>query len=156
MPKIDVPKMRVDTAAMHPMLGVPLDELYHNILGDNAGITQFGIFIEKLPPGSQYSVHNWHENEDAIIYMLSGEVVLLEDYETRLVADDVACWSVAVATGHHLENRSGLAASYLTVGTCSKQDIIHYPDHDLITHKDGDDRRYNHIDGRLFEKRSFK
>ena len=31
------------------------------------------------------------------------------------------------------------------------EDVIHYPDHNLISHKDGDARRYTHANGRPFD-----
>ena len=51
-------------------------------------------------------------------------------------------------TGHCLENRSANEARYLVIGTRNTKDIIHYPDLDLTTHKDGKARRYTHADGR--------
>lgn len=33
MPEIDAPEMQVNPASVQPILGVPLDELYHSILG---------------------------------------------------------------------------------------------------------------------------
>jgi uncharacterized cupin superfamily protein len=83
-----------------------------------------------------------------MILMLEGEVILIEDTETLLRAGDVATWAKAVPIGHCLENRSTADARYLTVGTRLPQDIIHYPDHDLIAHKDNISRRYTHADGR--------
>ena len=50
------------------------------------------------------------------------------------------------AIGHQLHNRSAAPALYLTIGTRLKRDVIHYPDHDLITHKDGPARAYTHAE----------
>jgi uncharacterized cupin superfamily protein len=86
-----------------------------------------------------------------MIYMLSGEVVLVEETETLMKAGDVACWPAGHPVGHHLENRSTAKASYLTIGTRKTKDVIHYPDHNLISHKDGDARRHTHADGRPFD-----
>lgn len=41
----------------------------------------------------------------------------------------------------------GADARYLVVGTRNCTDTYHYPDHDLITHKDGDARHCTHADG---------
>ena len=138
------------------VLGFCLGEYDYNIIGDAGGLTQFGVQIEVLPPRAKSSLHHWHQTKDEMVYMLSGKVVLLEEDETIWCKGNAACWPAAVPVDHHLENRSGADASYLTVGTPNKQDAIYYPDHDLITHKDGEDRRYTHSDGRPFEKRNFE
>jgi uncharacterized cupin superfamily protein len=49
--------------------------------------------------------------------------------------------------GHRLDNRSDAPARYLVIGTRKEADVIHYTDHDLITHKQGSARRYLHRDG---------
>ena len=54
--------------------------------------------------------------------------------------------------GHCLENRSGAPATYLTIGTRNSADVIHYPDHDRICHKDGSTRRWTRADGSAVER----
>ena len=83
-----------------------------------------------------------------MVFVLSGEVILIEDTETRLGPGDAACWPAGSAVGHCLENRAGVDARYLTIGTRAPNDVIHYPDHDLVAVKDGAARRYQHTDGR--------
>ena len=83
-----------------------------------------------------------------MVYILSGEVILVEDTETPLRAGEAAAWPAGHPVGHCLENRSDADASYLVIGTRNRSDTFHYPDHDLITHKDGSARRYTHADGR--------
>jgi uncharacterized cupin superfamily protein len=136
-----------EAAYAHPILGGGLGPYRHSVLGDAGGLSQFGVHLEELPPGSRSSFRHWHETEDEMILMLSGEVVLVEDDETPLGAGEAACWPAGSATGHQLANRSDRPALYLTIGTRHRADVIHYPDHDLITHKDGPARRYLHRDG---------
>ena len=137
-----------EPAAVHPILGVTLAAYAHRSLGDLGGVTQFGVHIERLPPGSISSLRHWHETEDEFILMLSGEVILLEDgTETCLVPGDAATWPAGVPIGHCLENRSGADAAYLTVGTRKRADSIHYPDHDRVCHRDGPTRRWTRGDG---------
>ncbi len=76
-------------------------------LGEAAGLTQFGVNIEKLLPGGMSSQRHWHENEDEFLYMLTGEVVLVEnDGETVLREGQAADWKAGTPTAHHLANRS--------------------------------------------------
>ena len=58
--------------------------------GDEAGLVQFGAQPERLPPGSRSSHRHWHEAEDELVFVLSGELVLVEDTETVLRAGDAA------------------------------------------------------------------
>lgn len=132
----------------HPVLGGALGDYAFQLLSDPGGLTQFGAFIEILPPGAKSSFRHWHEAEDEMVVMLAGEVVLVEDSEAVLRAGDVAAWPAGLAIGHCLHNRSAAEARYLVIGTRGPRDVIHYPDHDLVTEKDGAKRRYLHADGR--------
>lgn len=148
MPKVTPPPETVEDGSAHPVLGGGLGPYAHRIIGNPGGLTQFGVHLERLPPGSRSSFRHWHETEDEMIYVLTGEVVLVEDGETLLRAGDAACWPAGHPVGHCLVNRSDTDATYLVVGSRRQTDIIHYPDDDLITIKDGAARRYLHGDGR--------
>ena len=146
MPRLALPDWFEENPA-HPILGPGPGPYRARLLSDPGGITQFGAFIEELPPGSRSGHRHWHEAEDEMILMLAGEVVLVEETETPLRAGDVACWPAGHPVGHRLDNRSDAAARYLVIGTRGQRDRIHYTDHDLITEKDGATRRYLHRDG---------
>jgi len=148
MPKVQVPDRVQAVDAPHPVLGGAHGPYAYQLLSDPGGLTQFGAFIEILPPGSRSGFRHWHEAEDEMVLVLSGEVVLVEDTETLLRPGDVACWPAGLAVGHCLHNRSGAEARYLVIGSRYKRDRIHYPDHDLITEKDGAARAWFHADGR--------
>lgn len=148
MPMVTVPPLTQEATYSHPIMGGGLGPYAHAVLGDAGGITQFGVHIEVLPSGSRSSFRHWHEAEDEMILMLSGEVVLIEDHETLLGKGDVAVWPKGAGPGHCLANRSSSPARYLTIGARNQCDVIHYPDHDLIAHKDGPARRYSFADGR--------
>ncbi len=38
----------------------PLGPYRAELISDSAGLTQFGAFIEELPPGSSSSYSHWH------------------------------------------------------------------------------------------------
>lgn len=106
------------------------------LLSDAGGLTQFGAFVETLPPGSRSSHQHWHEQEDEFIYMLSGVVTLLEgDTATEMQPGDAATFKAGVALGHCLENRSNADCTYLVVGTRSPNDVVHYTKKDLLLTK---------------------
>ena len=101
-------------------------------LGLAAGLTQFGVNLVILPPGAWSSQRHWHEVEDEFVWVLDGEVVLVEDEgETVLRAGDCAGFKAGVQNGHHLVNRSGASARLLTVGTRDDGDHGEYSDIDM-------------------------
>lgn len=100
-------------------------------ISEPAGLTQFGAFIELLPPGSRSSLRHWHSAEDEMVFVLEGEVTLHEGEEaTILRAGDAAAFRAGHPVGHYLENAGVATARYLVVGTRAPTDVITYPEHD--------------------------
>lgn len=116
-------------------------------LGDAAGLTQFGVRLERLPPGSRSSHRHWHETEDEFVYLISGELVLVESDEVLLQQGEAAGWKAGRPTAHCLENRSTSEAVMLVVGTRSESGVVHYPDHDLTLHHDRNGNKFTRSDG---------
>lgn len=106
------------------------------LLSDAGGLTQFGAFLETLPPGSRSSHKHWHEKEDEFIFVIAGTVTLNEgDSLVEMHPGDAATFKAGVAVGHRLENHSDADATYLVVGTRSPDDVVHYTDKDLLLTK---------------------
>ena len=104
-----------------------------------------------MPPGEWSSQRHWHSHEDELVYVISGEVVLVTDKgEEILRAGDVAAFPKLARNGHHLINRSKEPATYLEIGTRSESDICTYPDADL--HYDPKNGWYTHKDGAPYPK----
>lgn len=102
-------------------------------ISEAAGLTQFGALIEVFEPGSLSSLKHWHSAEDELIYVLDGEVTLIEgDTETILRAGDAAAFKAGTAIGHRLHNRSDRPTRCLVVGTRAPVGVITYPDHDRV------------------------
>jgi uncharacterized cupin superfamily protein len=98
-------------------------------IGDPGGLTQFGAFEEILEPGSRSALKHWHLAEDEMIYVLSGEVTVVEGQEVTLLgAGDAATFPAKVEVGHCIENRSSEPCRYLVVGTRAETDVITYPE----------------------------
>src|SRR5579862_2469734 len=92
MPKIDIDKLPIDTRTGYPP---PFDRVVigreRKRLGNAAALDQFGVNLTTLKPGAASALRHWHEKEDELIYVLEGEVVLIEDGgETLLKAGDAA------------------------------------------------------------------
>src|SRR5580692_408383 len=48
-------------------------------LGKAVGLTQFGVNLLALDPGSVSSLRHWHEGEDEFVYVLYGELILIDE-----------------------------------------------------------------------------
>jgi uncharacterized cupin superfamily protein len=144
MPKIDIGKATVRTAGVYPEPWRGITKGREKaVLGDVAGLTQFGVNLTRLKPGAASALRHWHEQEDEFIYMLEGELVLQEnDGETVLRPGDAAGFKAGSGIAHCLVNRSGRDAIYLEVGTRAGSERVHYPDVDFMMERDRTGRRY--------------
>ena len=108
------------------------------------GLTQFGAAVETLHPGRQSSQPHWEEHEDEFLYMLDGELTVVEDgVETVIHSGDACCWKAGMAVAHTLRNHTDRPATYLIAGSSNPTNICHYPGLDLLATPDG----YTHLDG---------
>lgn len=147
LPKIVTSNWSDRKGLPHPISGQN-DGPYSKVpLGDLVGLSQYGVHLERLPPGSRSSHRHWHEAEDEFIYLISGELILIEDQESTLRTGDSAGWRAGDPIAHCLENRSTSDAVMLVVGTRLTEDIVHYPDHDMVLHRDCGCRIYKKSDG---------
>lgn len=132
---------KIDLASTPVMAGTGYPPPYHlqcigrerQALGDAAGLNQFGVNLMRLPPDQWSSQRHWHTAEDEFVWVLEGEVVLVEDgTETILRAGECAGFPAGAPNGHHLQNRSGRDALLLEVGSRRPEaDVCTYPDVDI-------------------------
>jgi uncharacterized cupin superfamily protein len=153
MPKIDISKIATDARTGYP---APYDRVVvgreRKRLGNAAGLDQFGVNLTTLKPGASSALRHWHEREDEFVYVLEGELVLIEDDgETLLKAGDAAGFKANSGNGHHLVNTSSRNAVYLEVGTRSKLERVEYPEADLLVVRDDRGFRYTHKNGDAYE-----
>lgn len=144
MPKIDIAKAEVRTRSVYPApWDLSTDGREKRALGNLAGLTQFGVNLTRLKPGAASALRHWHESEDEFVYVLEGEITLIEDGgETLLRAGDAAGFKAGVPNGHHLVNRSVRDAIYLEIGTRAARERANYPDVDLLMMRDEDGMRF--------------
>jgi len=154
MPKIDIASLPVDSRTNYPE---PFNKVVlgrsRKRLGNAAGLDQFGVNLTTLKPGAASALRHWHEKEDELVYILAGEVVLIEnDGATVLKPGDAAGFKAGVANGHHLVNNSNCDAVFLEIGTRAKHERAEYPDVDLRVIRDDGGMRYTHKDGTPYPK----
>lgn len=147
MPKIEIPQWKEMPGEPSPITGENNGPYAERVLGDIVGLSQFGVRMERLAPGSSSSQRHWHETEDEFLYVVSGELILVEDEETVITAGECAAWKANDPIAHCLENRSKSDAVVLVVGTRSSKDVVHYTDHDVLLHRDGDAYHFTKADG---------
>ena len=117
-------------------------------------MTQFGVNFVRLPPGAWSSQRHWHTSTDELVYVLSGELVLVtDDGEEILRAGDAAGFKANDPNGHHLQNRSAEDATFLEIGTRLASDSATYPDVDLLSPPHQQPAIYTHRDGTPYPKR---
>ncbi|WOF75215.1 cupin domain-containing protein [Parvibaculaceae bacterium PLY_AMNH_Bact1] len=118
-------------------------------LGDLFGLTQYGVMMETLAPGSRSSIRHWHTKSDEFVMVLQGELTLVaNEGETLMKNGMFAGFPAGKANAHHLINRSDAEARFLVIGTRVPGDEVHYPHDDFqwafnedgtwyAAHKDG-------------------
>ena len=153
MPKIDIANLPTDARTNYPPpLNRSVEGRIRKRLGNAVGLDQFGVNLTTLKPGAASALRHWHEKEDELVYVLQGEVVLVEDNgETVLTPGDAAGFKANVANGHQLVNRSARDVVYLEIGTRSRHERAHYPGIDLVMVRDESGARYTHQNGEPYK-----
>jgi uncharacterized cupin superfamily protein len=152
MPKIDIAKAVVRTSTIYPQpFRSVTDGREKAALGNVAGLTQFGVNLTRLKPGAASALRHWHEQEDEFVYVLEGELVLVEDGgEIVLRPGDCAGFKAGVSNGHQLVNKSQRDAVYLEIGARAATERAHYPDCDLVLERDARGMRFLHRSGQPY------
>ena len=101
-------------------------------LGDAFGLTQFGVNLTTLLPGAWSAQRHWHEKEDEFVFVVDGEITLIDDAGEHVLKPGMcAGFKAGTANGHHLVNKSKSPATYVEVGTRSDDEVSTYPDVDM-------------------------
>jgi uncharacterized cupin superfamily protein len=135
MPRIDLAAVPVRKGSGYPPpFDAPCAARARRRLGEAGGLADFGVNLMTLPAGGWSSQRHWHSHEDEFVWVLEGEVTLVEDQgETALRAGDCAAFAKNSGNGHHLINRSPATAVYLEVGSRSPVDLTTCSDVDMMS-----------------------
>jgi len=109
------------------------------MLGKTWKLTQFGVNMVELPPGTWSTQRHWHRNNDELVIVISGELVAVtDDGEEVLRAGDCIGFKAGVQNPHHLQNRSSEPAVYYDIGGRDAWDVSTFPDMGLeaYTHQE--------------------
>lgn len=145
MPKVELESIeQVNRTGYPPPFDRDVAGRWYRRLAPATGLTDFGASHVVLKPGAWSSQRHWHNGEDEVLVMLSGEAVLVED-EGRSVlhAGDIAAWPKGTGNGHHLRNESDQDCSFVVIGGGTNTGGG-YSDVDMMFTADN---RYVHKDG---------
>jgi uncharacterized cupin superfamily protein len=124
---------------------------------DAGGLTQYGAYVETMQPGERSSDPHWHAKEDEFLYVLSGEVTVIEDgVEAVLRPGDAACWPAGKPVAHTVVNRSAAPCTYLIVGTRLTHDVCTYPETGRTQYQEGTHWRIEDRDGNVLKSGTSK
>ena len=148
MPKLDLAAIEQTNRTGYPRehAGAVADRWVRR-LGPVAGFAHLGASHVVLKPGAWSSHRHWHDGEDEMVVMLSGEAVLVED-EARspMRPGDIAVFPAGIANGHHLINESRADCSFVALSAGARTSGG-YSDVDMIFTEDS---RFLHRDGTPF------
>lgn len=135
MPQVDRAKaLRYERQAYPGKHVHRTDGCWKTKLSDAIGLTQMGVGEVELAPGSATGLLHYHHGADEFIYVLEGEVTLVEEEGSDKVlrAGDSAGWKAGDVVGHTIENRSDKPARLLEIGTRPAEDTAIYVGLDLM------------------------
>jgi uncharacterized cupin superfamily protein len=129
-PALHVDDLPVRTGSGYPPPhDEPCRQRRRRALGDAFGLSQFGVNLLELAPGTWSSQRHWHERQDEFVYVVEGEVTLVtNEGETVLRPGMIAGFRAGQPNGHHLVNRSNAVVRVLEVGTRTDEETARYPD----------------------------
>ncbi len=121
------------------------------VLGDQFGLDQFGVNLAVIEPGAWSSQRHWHEREDEFVYVLQGELVLVDDCGEHLLTPGMcAGFKAGNGNGHCLKNLTDKRAVYLEVGSRVEGEKAHYSDIDMMAVSEGGKYKFVKKDGSAF------
>lgn len=143
MPKVDLSAILQTNATGYPApFDQPVKGRWYRRLAPATGLKHLGASHVVLKPGAWSSQRHWHDDEDELLVILSGQAVLVDDDgETPLSAGDVAAFPAADGNGHHLRNTSDQDCVFLVVSAGDQLSGGSYSDIDMIFDEQGYYRR---------------
>jgi uncharacterized cupin superfamily protein len=131
MPKVDLSGLPIRGGARYP-------KQFRQANGDTTtrqsqqvavGLTAFGANRVLLPPGAASSLRHYHTQEDELVIVISGELVMLTNAgETAMHAGDIATFPMGAEDAHTFVNRSSEPAVIVAIGNNHEDDVWFYPD----------------------------
>ncbi|GAA3869681.1 cupin domain-containing protein [Celeribacter arenosi] len=132
---------KIDIAAIEPKIGTLYPPPHHQhtkarekrALGDAAGLTQFGVNLTRLAPGTWSALPHWHEREDEFVFILSGTPTLVYGDTIELLGPgDSVGFKAGEEIGHCIQNNTDDDVLILEIGSRVEGERAFYPGLDLV------------------------
>lgn len=107
-------------------------------IGYLLGITQFGVKLTTIHPGSVSALHHQHTLQDDIIYVLEGEFTHYTGTQKHIFKSGMCAGFRAGGQAHHLRNFSESDATYIEIGNRIDGHAVIYLEDDLVALMDAD------------------
>ena len=139
MPKLDLAAIPQSNRTGYPApFDVPVAGRHYRRLAPAAGLTAMGASHVVLKPGAWSSQRHWHDDEDELVIVLSGNAVLIEGpigeapARIPLAPGDICAWAGGDGIAHHIVNESDADCVLLAVGAGNMDGNGGYADIDMI------------------------
>jgi uncharacterized cupin superfamily protein len=154
MPRIDLDAIpQTNTTGYPSPFDAQVQGRWYRRLAPAGGLTAFGASHVVLKPGAWSSQRHWHDDEDELLVMLTGEAVLVEDSgRTLLCPGDICAWPKGNTNGHHLINESSEDCSFVAISAGNPDGSGGYSDIDMMWDAEG----YCRKDGSRYAARRSK
>jgi len=123
------------------------------LLSGPGGLQRLSVEVHTLPAGGWSSDPHWHEQRDELLYVLDGQLAVVEDATTHtLRPGDTAAWAAGVPVAHQVHNPTTEPARYLMAASRTAHDVVHYPTLGRTLTIDGPRWRLVDDDGRVLRE----
>ena len=113
---------------------------FRDLSGDHLGVR-----VEELAPGETSSEHHYHSSEEEHVLVLAGRATLqLGDEQIELVEGDHVWFRAGEAVAHHIINSSDELFRFLVFGERKPDDIVMYPEHQVMLVKSMNNAQYTY------------
>lgn len=107
------------------------------LVGDAIGCEKIYVNIDYVKPGAESVKYHSHSRQEEFFLILSGQGILrIDGKEISIKTGDVISKPAGKDIAHQFINNSEELLQILDVGTREKDDIITYPDENLMLIKD--------------------
>lgn len=115
-----------------PMLAVAFEGRQRRRLGEQFGLTNFGVNLTRLAPGARSAFLHAHDRQDEFIYVVEGQPTLVTTEGRQALAPGMcAGFKAGSGRAHCLLNETDAEVWYLEIGDRTSGDKAHYPENDL-------------------------
>jgi len=107
------------------------------LIGDAIGTEKFYVNIDFVKPGGESVKYHSHSKQEEFYLIISGKGILrIDGEEISIKKGDVISAPAGKDSGHQFINNSEEILQILDIGTREKDDIITYPDENIMYIKD--------------------